>query len=414
MSALLKPAAPLDVAAIRAQFPILHQQVRGKPLVYLDNAASGQKPEAVITAITDCYRGYYSNIHRGVHALSERSTTAFEEARESVRSFLNAASAREIVFLRGTTEAINLVAHSFLRPRLAAGDEILVTEMEHHSNIVPWQLVAAEKGARVVAAPITDVGELDLDAFERLLGPRTRLVAVAHVSNVLGTVNPVARIVALARARGIPVLVDGAQGAPHLGVDVQALGCDFYAFSAHKVYGPSGVGALWGKAEHLTAMPPYQGGGGMIRRVSFAGTTFADPPERFEAGTPDIAGVIGFGAALEWTRGIGLDAIAAHEEALTAYAMARLAEIPGLRLIGTAADKAGVVSFVLGHVHPHDIGTVLDREGVAVRVGHHCAQPLMDRYGVPATARASFAVYNTPAEIDALVAALWKVKEWFD
>lgn len=407
------PAAAFDVEAVRAQFPVLAQQIRGKHLVYLDSGASAQKPEVVVQAVADCYRGYYSNIHRGVHALSERSTTAFERAREQVARFVNAPSPREIVFLRSTTEAINLVASSFIEPQLGPDDEILVTEMEHHSNIVPWQLVADRRGAKIVAAPVTDSGELDLDGLAQRINGRTKLVAVTHVSNVLGTINPIADIVRLAHAQGVPVLVDGAQGVPHLAVDVQALGCDFYAFSAHKVYGPSGVGALWARAELLAAMPPYQGGGGMIRRVSFAGTTFADPPERFEAGTPDVAGVIGFGAAVEWTRALGLDAIAAHEHELTRYSMARLAEIAGLRLIGTAPDKAGVVSFVMDCVHPHDIGTILDGEGVAVRVGHHCAQPLMDRFGVPATARASFGVYNTLADVDALARALEKVRHWF-
>lgn len=414
MSAQLQTAdAAFDVEAIRAQFPVLAQAIRGKPLVYLDSAASAQKPEVVIQAVTDCYRHYYSNIHRGVHTLSERSTAAFERARETVARFLNAPHAHDVIFLRGTTEATNLVAHSFVRPRLHAGDEILVTELEHHSNIVPWQLVAAEKGAKVVAAPIGERGEVDVDAFVACISERTRFIAIAHVSNVLGTLLPVAEIVAAAHARGIPVLVDGAQGVPHLAVDVQALGCDFYCFSSHKVYGPSGVGALYGRRELLAGMPPYQGGGGMIRRVSFKGTTFADAPERFEAGTPDIAGVIGCGAAIEWVEAIGLDVVAAHEHALTEYTMQRLGEVPGVRLIGTAPGKAGVVSFVMDGVHPHDIGTILDGEGVAVRVGHHCAQPLMDRFEVPATARASFGVYNTLADVDALVAAVEKVRHWF-
>ncbi len=403
-----------ELTAIRAQFPVLAQQVHGKPLAYLDNAASGQKPQAVLDAVHECYASYYANIHRGVHRLSERSTAAFERAREQVRTFVNAEAADEIVFVRGTTEAINLVAHSFLRPRLEPGDEVLLTEMEHHSNIVPWQLVCAERGATVRAVPVLDDGSLDLGAYAELLGPKTRLVALAHVSNVLGTVNPVAEMVRTAHARGVPVLVDGAQAVPHLAVDVRRLGCDFYAFSGHKVYAPSGIGALYGKAEHLAAMPPYQGGGGMIRRVTLERTSWADPPARFEAGTPAIAEAIGLGAALDWLRALGIEAVAAHEAALERYASHLLAEIPGLRLIGTAAHKAAVVSFAMERVHPHDIGTILDREGIAIRVGHHCAQPLMDRFGVPATARASFAAYNTRDEVDALAKALWKVKEWFD
>ena len=420
MSALHQPTmtpstlSALDIARIRQEFPILHQQVHGKPLAYLDNAASCQKPQVVIDAISECYSRYYANIHRGVHALSERSTAAFEGAREKVRAFLNAASTREIIFTRGTTEAINLVAATFGDTSVGPGDEVLLTAMEHHSNIVPWQMLCQRRGACLRVAPIDDRGELLLEEFERRLTERTKLVAVVHVSNALGTLNPVRALIALAHARGIPVLLDGAQSVPHLSVDVQDLDCDFFAFSAHKVYGPSGVGVLYGKARHLEAMPPYQGGGDMIRSVTFDKTQYADLPHKFEAGTPAIADVIGLGAALDWVNRIGLDSIAAHEQELLDYATARLSEIAGLRLIGTARAKAAVVSFVLQGVHPHDIGTILDRDGVAIRTGHHCAQPVMEHFQVPATARASFAVYNTVEEVDALVAAVCKVKEWFD
>jgi cysteine desulfurase/selenocysteine lyase len=404
----------LDIANIRKDFPILHQEVYGKPLVYLDNAASAQKPQAVLDAIQACYSRYYANIHRGVHFLSEHSTTAYERARETVRAFLNASSTQEIIFTRGTTEAINLVASSFGRTRVESGDEILITHMEHHSNIVPWQMLCEQRGAQLRVVPINDAGELMLEEYERLLNDRTKLVGIVHISNALGTLNPIKAMIDMAHARGIPVLVDGAQSVPHMAVDVQALDCDFFAFSGHKVYGPSGIGVLYGKTEHLKAMPPYQGGGDMIRSVTFEKTEYADLPNKFEAGTPNIAGVIGLGAALNWVSELGLAAIAAHEHKLLDYATAQLSEIPGLRIIGTAHSKAAVVSFVLDGAHPHDIGTILDREGIAIRAGHHCAQPLMQRYGVPATARASFAVYNTLAEVDALVAALWKVKEWFD
>jgi cysteine desulfurase/selenocysteine lyase len=413
LTPLTEIAAGFDVERIRRDFPILHQQIHGKPLVYLDNAASAQKPQAVIDAISECYSRYYANIHRGVHALSERSTAAYEGVREKVRRFVNAASAREIIFTRGTTEAINLVASSFGGMRVGPGDEVLITTMEHHSNIVPWQMLCERRGARLRVAPISDNGELLLDAYERLLNERTRLVAVVHVSNALGTINPVEEMIRLAHAKGIPVLLDGAQAVPHLAVDVQALDCDFYAFSAHKVFGPSGVGVLYGKADLLEAMPPYQGGGDMINLVTFEKTEYADLPNKFEAGTPPIAGVIGLGATLDWVRTVGMDTIAAHEHDLLVYATARLSEIPGLRIMGTARHKAAVVSFTLAGVHPHDIGTILDREGVAIRAGHHCAQPLMQRYGVPATARASFAVYNTHEEVDALVAAIHKVQELF-
>ena len=404
----------LDVDRIREDFPILQQKVHGKPLMYLDNAASAQKPQAVIDAVSDCYQRYYANIHRGVHYLSERSTAAYEGSREKARGFLNAAHSREIIFTRGTTEAINLVAATFGRSRVGPGDEVLITTMEHHSNIVPWQMLCEQQGAKLRVVPMTGRGELTPEAYEELLSERTKLVALVHVSNALGTVNPVRAMIHKAHQRGIPVLVDGAQAVPHMAVDVQALDCDFYAFSAHKIYGPSGVGVLYGKAEHLEAMPPYQGGGDMIRLVTFEKTEYAGLPHKFEAGTPNIAGVIGLGAALDWVSAVGFDAIAAHEQDLLDYASARAAEIPGLRLIGTARNKAGVLSFILEGVHPHDIGTILDREGIAIRAGHHCAQPVMQYYGVAATARASFAVYNTRAEVDALIKAIWTVKELFE
>ncbi len=404
----------LDLTSIRADFPILRQRIHGKSLVYLDNAASVQKPKAVIDAISECYSGYYANIHRGVHLLSERSTMAYEGAREKVRAFLNAASTQEIIFTRNTTESINLVASSFGGSAVKAGDEIIITGMEHHSNIVPWQLLCDRAGAVLKVAPFTDAGELILEEYERLLNSgRVKLAAFVHISNALGTINPVKMMVDLAHARGVPTLVDGAQSVPHLTVDVQNLDCDFYAFSGHKLYGPSGVGVLYGKQALLDAMPPYQGGGDMISVVTFEKTEYADLPNKFEAGTPNIAGVIGMGAALDWLNAIGLDAVAAHEQQLLDYATAQLLEIPGLIIMGTARDKAALVAFTLQGVHPHDIGTILDREGIAIRAGHHCAQPVMQRYGVPATARASLAVYNSRDEVDALVKALWKVKELF-
>jgi cysteine desulfurase/selenocysteine lyase len=401
--------AAYDVAAIRRDFPILATKVYGKPLVYLDNAASAQKPRVVIDTERDVYEKGYANIHRGVHWLSVHATDAYDAAREKARRFVNASLASEIVFVRGTTEAVNLVAQTYGRSRVGAGDAVLISGLEHHSNIVPWQMLCAEKGARLDVAPIDDAGDVDLSALERLLTPRTRIVSVAHLSNALGTVVPVRRIAELAHARGIPVLVDGAQAAPRMPVDVQELGCDFYALSSHKVYGPTGVGVLYGRAELLEAMPPYQGGGDMIRSVTFEKTTYAAPPHKFEAGTPNIAGGIAFGAALDYVTAIGLDRIAAHERDLLDYATERLTAIEGLRIVGTAKEKAGVLSFVLEGVHPHDIGTVLDREGIAIRTGHHCAQPVMDRYGLPATARASFGLYNTRGEVDALVAAIHKV-----
>jgi cysteine desulfurase / selenocysteine lyase len=408
------PVAPaFGVAALRAEFPILARRVHGKPLVYLDNAATTQKPRAVLDALDRFYRASNANVHRGVHLLSAESTRLMEDARAEVARFLGAARVDEVVFVRGTTEAINLVAQSFARPRLAPGDEILVTAMEHHSNLVPWQLVARATGARVVAAPFSDAGVLDVEAFERLLSPRTKIAAVGHVSNALGTVHPVADLCRLAHARGVPVLVDGAQGAAHLLADVQALECDFYAFSGHKVYGPTGIGALWGRRDLLAAMEPWQGGGEMIRRVTLAESTYADPPARFEAGTPDVAGAVGLGAALAWLASLPATAVRAHEDALLARATERVGALPGVRLVGTAPHKAGVLSFVVDGVHPHDVGTVLDLDGVAVRTGHHCAQPVMDRYGLPATVRASFALYNTAAEVDALAASLERVREVF-
>jgi cysteine desulfurase / selenocysteine lyase len=398
-----------DVEAVRRDFPILSRTVYGKPLVYLDNAASAQKPRSVIDAEREVYETGYANIHRGVHWLSVHATDAYDAAREKARGLLNAAEAREIVFVRGTTEAINLVAQSYGRRHVGPGDEILITALEHHSNIVPWQLLAEEKSARLRVAPITDTGEIDLDAMERLLSPRTRIVSIAHLSNALGTILPLERIVEMAHARGVPVLVDGAQAAPRLPVDVRRLGCDFYAFSSHKLYGPTGVGVLYGRSELLEAMPPYQGGGDMIRSVTFEKTTFNALPYKFEAGTPNIAGGIAFGAAIDYVTGLGLERIEAHEADLLRYATEALLEVPGLRIIGRAREKAGVLSFVLEGVHPHDIGTVLDREGIAIRTGHHCAQPVMDRYGLPATARASFGLYNTREEVDALVRAIHKV-----
>jgi cysteine desulfurase/selenocysteine lyase len=408
-----RQAAAPDLTRHREDFPILATQVRGKPLVYLDNAASTQKPRVVIDAERRCYEEYYANVHRGVHQLSQRSTDAYEGARETVRRFLNAGDVKEIVFTRGTTESINLVASSFVRPGLQAGDEILLTAMEHHANIVPWQLLREEKGAVLKVAPIDDAGELKLDELEALMSPRTKLVAVGHVSNALGTVNPVERIIEMAHARGIPVLVDGAQAVSHLPVDVRELGCDFYAFSGHKVFGPTGIGVLWGRAELLHAMPPYQGGGDMILSVTFERTVFNGIPWKFEAGTPHIAGAIGLGAALDYVSELGRPAIAAWEEELLGYGNQALATVPGLRMIGTAKHKAAVFSFLLDGIHPHDIGTILDYEGIAIRTGHHCAQPVMERFGIPATARASLAFYNTRQEIDALVRGLHKVREMF-
>jgi cysteine desulfurase / selenocysteine lyase len=400
-----------DVGAVRDSFPILGRQIHGKPLVYLDNAATTQKPQAVLAAVERFYREANSNVHRGVHLLSHEATTAYEAARLKVQRFLHARSEREIVFVRGTTEAINLVAQSFGRTTVEAGDEVVVTAMEHHSNIVPWQMLCETQGARLRVAPVTDAGEIDLAALAALLGPRTRLVALTHVSNVLGTVNPVARVVELAHASGARVLVDGAQAVPHLPVDVQALGCDFYAFSGHKLYGPTGIGVLWGREEVLEAMPPWQGGGDMIAQVTFARTTYNRLPYKFEAGTPDVAGAVGLAAAIDWLGRLGAAAVAAHEADLHAHATRELGAVRGLRLVGTAPERVGALSFVLEGIHPHDIGSILDQEGIAIRAGHHCAQPLMERLGVSATARASFGCYNTHAEIDALCAGVRRVQE---
>jgi len=400
-----------DVMSARKDFPLLARMVRGKPLAYLDNGASAQRATAVIDAVDDYERRHHANIHRGVHTLSQEATGLYEAARDKVVAFLHAASRHEVIFVRGTTEAINLVAQSHLRPILKAGDEILITHLEHHANIVPWQMVCEQTGAKLKVAPMDEHGEVHADAVEAMMSERTRLFACAHVSNALGTVLPVRRLVAAAKARGIATLIDGAQAVPHMTVDVQDLGCDFYAFSGHKLFGPTGIGILYGRESLLERMPPWQGGGDMILTVSFLKTTYNGLPYKFEAGTPNIAGVIAFGAALDYVTKVGLDRIAAYEHDLLAYATRRLLEVPGLRIIGTAADKAAVVSFVLADAHPHDIGTILDYEGVAVRTGHHCAQPVMDRYGVPATARASLAFYNTTDEIDVLVKGLHRVRE---
>ena len=404
-------AAPFDVDSVRSDFPILGRAVRDRALVYLDNAATTQKPRSVIDAMDRYYEEENANIHRGVHLLSQQATFAYERARGRIAKFVNAVESAEIVFCRGTTEAVNLVAHGYARPRVQAGDEILVTHMEHHSNIVPWQMLCQATGAKLTVAPVTDAGALDLAGFADRLSPRTRLVAVTHASNVLGTINPIRQLCDLAHECGIPVFVDGAQGAPHLGVDVQALGCDFYAFSGHKLFAPTGIGALWGRRELLEAMSPYEGGGSMIQSVTFEATTFAELPNKFEAGTPNIAGAIGLAAAVDYLNGLGMERIAAYEDELLVYATERLLAVDGLRLFGTAADKVAVLSFALDAAHPHDIGTILDIEGVAIRTGHHCAQPLMQRFGVPAMARASFAFYNTRREVDALVSALGKVRE---
>ncbi|HUJ47047.1 MAG TPA: cysteine desulfurase [Rhizomicrobium sp.] len=400
-----------DVERVRADFPILATEVHGKPLVYLDNAATSQKPLAVIDAIMRYSQGTNANVHRGVHYLSEAATEDYEAARQTAAQFIHGPHLHEIIFVRGTTEGINLVAQTFGRSQIGAGDEILITAMEHHSNIVPWQILCDEKGAKLRVAPINDNGELLLDEFAKLLGPKTKLAAVTHVSNALGTITPLKRMIELAHAQGVPVLVDGAQAVPHLKVDVQALDCDFYTFSGHKVYGPTGIGVLWGKTELLESMPPYQAGGDMIRSVTFDKTTYNKLPYKFEAGTPDIAGVIGLGAALKYVTGLGIDNIAAHEHDVLEYGTKKLLAIPDVRIIGTAEDKAGVISFVMENAHPHDIGTILDQEGIAIRTGHHCSQPVMDRFGVPATARASLAVYNTRSEMDALARGIEKVRE---
>jgi len=405
--------SPPDFRALRADFPILDQQINGKPLAYLDNAASAQRPRQVIDAVSHYERHDHANVHRGVHTLSQRATEAYEGARQRIAAFINASSIRELVFTRGTTEAVNLVAQSFARPRLQPDDQILISRMEHHSNIVPWQLVCEQTGAELVVAPIDERGQLRLDEFEALLGPRVRLVGLVHISNALGTINPVETIVRLCKERAIPVLLDGAQAMPHTAVDVQAIGCDFYAFSGHKMYGPTGIGALWAREEHLEAMPPWQGGGEMIRVVRFDRTEYNDLPWKFEAGTPNISGAVGLGAAVDYLSAIGMDAIAKREAELLDYATRTLEDVPGLRIIGTADRKASLVSFVMDDIHPHDIGTIVDQDGIAVRTGHHCAMPVMEFFGVPATARASFALYNDEDEIERLATALRGAREVF-
>jgi cysteine desulfurase/selenocysteine lyase len=402
-----------DVYKARADFPILTQKIHGKPLVYLDNAATTQKPQAVINAMIRYYSAENSNIHRGVHTLSEQATESYEQARLTVKRFLNAADAREIVFVRGATEGINLVAQTWGRTNVGRGDEIVISAMEHHSNIVPWQILCEQQGANLRVAPVNDAGELEFDEFEKLLGPKTKLVAVAHVSNALGTVNPVRKIVQATRRVNARVLLDGAQAVPHTPVDVRAIDCDFYAFSGHKIYGPTGIGILYGKADLLEAMPPYQGGGDMISSVTFEKTLYNRLPHKFEAGTPHVSGAIGLSAALDYVNRIGVERISQHEKQVLAYGTKRLLEIPGLRLIGRAREKEGILSFVLEGIHPHDVGTILDQQGIAIRTGHHCAQPLMERFGVPATARASLALYNTMEEMDALAGGVQKVREVF-
>ncbi|HSM87314.1 MAG TPA: cysteine desulfurase [Candidatus Limnocylindrales bacterium] len=404
-------ASAFNVYKVREDFPILQQNVHGKPLVYLDNAATTQKPLAVIEAIERYYRRDNSNIHRGVHTLSERATEAYEKTRAAAQKFINAADPREIIFVRGTTEGINLVAQTYGRKHVGAGDEVLITGMEHHSNIVPWQMLCEEKGAKLRVAPINDTGELLLDEFEKMLGPKTRLVAVGHLSNALGTINPIKQVTRMSHAWNAPVLVDGAQALPRMPVDVQDLDCDFYATSGHKMYGPTGIGFLYGKARLLEAMPPWQGGGDMIASVTFDKTVYNRLPYKFEAGTPNIADTIGLGAAIEYLNGLGLENIEQHEADLLDYATQAVEKIPGVHIVGTAKQKAGVLSFVIDDIHPHDIGTILDSEGVAVRTGHHCAQPVMLRYNIPATARASFGLYNTREEVDALVRGIHKVRE---
>ena len=403
----------LDVARIREDFPVLHQMVNGKPLVYLDNAATTQKPRVVLDTLSRYYAAENANIHRGVYQLSQNATQAYEGARGKVAAFLNAAEPAEIIFTRNATEGINLVAQTFGRWQVGEGDDVVISTMEHHSNIVPWQMLCEEKGARLRVVPITDAGELMLDELASLLGPRTKLVSIVHMSNSLGTINPVRQVVELAHAQGIPVLIDGSQAAYHMAVDVQAIGCDFYVVTGHKLYGPTGIGALYGQRRWLEAMPPYQGGGDMISSVTFERTTYNKVPHKFEAGTPHIAGAIGLGAAVDFIRSVGFEAIAGHERRLLDYATDRLSAVPGLRLIGTAREKVSILSFVLDGVHAHDIGTIVDTEGVAIRTGHHCTQPVMARFNVPATARASLAMYNTVEEIDQLVTALTKVREIF-
>ncbi len=409
----LQDSTAFDPLRWRGDFPILRQKVHGKPLVYLDNAATSQKPKAVIDAISNYYETMNANVHRGVHHLSELATAVYEGAREKTRGFINARSIREIVFVRGTTEAINLVAQSYGRPQFKAGDEIILSQMEHHSNIVPWQLLAGQTGAVLKVIPITDAGELEPGAYEKLFSARTRFVALGHVSNALCTINPVKEMIVFAHAHGVPVQLDGAQAVPHMPVDVQDLDCDFYAFSGHKMFGPTGIGVLYGKEQLLEAMPPWQGGGEMIRIVRFGETTYNDLPHKFEAGTPDIAGAAGLGAAVDYLQLVDLTAAMPYEQSLLRYVSEQLSSVPGVKLVGTASHKAGVISFVMDGVHPHDLGTIVDQEGVAIRTGHHCAMPVMERFGLPATARASLAFYNTREDLDALVAALHKAREMF-
>ena len=407
------PNNPLDVEKLRQDFPVLHQEVNGHPLVYLDNAATSQKPQCVIDALVNYYATENSNVHRGVHTLSQHATDDYEAARSKVRRFINAAEDHELIYVRGTTEAINLVAQTYGRQNIGAGDEIIITGMEHHSNIVPWQILCQETGAVLRVIPFNDEGELLLDEYEKLLGPRTRLVSVVHQSNAMGTINPMEAIIEQAHAQGIPVLVDGAQSIPHIPIDVQKLDCDFFAFSGHKLYGPTGIGILYGKSELLEQMPPYQAGGEMIRSVTFEKTLYNILPHKFEAGTPNIAGSIGLGAAIDYVEDVGMERIASYEKELLDYGTDRLTRIEGLRLIGTAREKGGILSFTLGDIHPHDIGTILDSQGIAIRTGHHCAQPVMQRFAIPATARASLAFYNTRAEIDTLVEGIDRVLEVF-
>lgn len=412
-SALKIASHTLDIDKVRSDFPILQRTVHGKPLVYLDTAASAQRPLAVIEAVSDFYRHHNANIHRGVHLLSQEATDDYEQARSKIADFINAPSDQEVVFTRGTTESINLVAHSFVRPLLQAGDEILISWMEHHSNIVPWQLLCEETGAVLKVVPMNNNGELEMDVLAEMLTERVKLLAVVQISNALGTVNPVTEICALAKKHGIPVLVDGAQAVPHQSVDVQVIGCDFYCFSGHKMYGPTGIGALWGRKEHLQSMRPYQGGGEMIRHVTFEKSEFNDAPGKFEAGTPNIAGAIGMGAAVDYLQGLGMQNVAAWEAQLLAYGTEKLSQVDGFRMIGTAAHKAGVMSFVLGDIHANDVGTLVDLHGVAIRTGHHCAMPVIQFFGLPATARASLGVYNTYDEIDILAESLEKTIEMF-
>ena len=407
------PATGFPVETYRQDFPILEQTVRDMPLVYLDNAATAQKPRQVIEVLDDYYRSYNSNIHRGVHTLSELATDAYETARKKIQRFINAESLQEVIFVRGTTEGINLVAQSYGRSRLGAGDEIIVSTMEHHSNIVPWQLLCEQTGATLKVIPINDAGELDMDEYENLLSERTRIVAIVHISNALGTINPIAGITAQAHAAGAVVVIDGAQAAPHTKLDMAALDCDFYTFSGHKLFGPTGIGVLYGKQALLEDMPPYHGGGDMIKMVTFEKTLYNDLPYKFEAGTPYIAGVIGLGAAVDYVSDVDLDRIHDYEHGLLQYAAEAAAGVPGLRLIGTAADKASILSFVIDGIHPHDLGTILDHDGIAIRTGHHCAMPVMERFGIPATARASLAFYNTTEEVDKLVAGIDKAKNIF-